>query len=493
MLLGLIFALDLLWALLAGSTGTLAYALVDEPGHLATAAVVLLGLAVTRLQARFLIPALVASVAIDLDHLPHLLGFQALTGTLPRPYTHSLGLVALLVLAAALWPRRGGRLVALGLAAGVSTHLLRDLSTGPGVPLLWPLSDGIARLDYGFYALTLTGLGSIAFVSRRSSSLARAVVTAAVGAAVLVSALTVVASPAQAHTVSIGAYVPGADNDPGLAEGLREELGRQPAILISYKNWTQAPFVYSQLDDIWETGAVPMITWEPWDDSGQGISLESIAGGAYDGYLENAARAAAGWGKPLMVRFAHEMNGSWYPWGMQPGAFRAAWRHIGRVFAAAGAANVRWVWTPYVNIDGRVPFRRYYPGNRWVDWAGLDGINWGGSFRWRSPAGVFDRSYQELLSFTSKPLVFAEVGSGESGGSKARWLSVMLNRVIPRMPHVMAVSFWSVQDDRGDLRVDSSGKALNALRRALSARLYRSSRGHVESAPIRFARRHHGR
>src|SRR3954447_15690756 len=74
------------------------------------------------------------------------------------------------------------------------------------------------------------------------------------------------AKHAAPRTVSIGAYVPGGDNNPGLIHGLENQLGRSPTIVLSYKDWTQAPFVYSQLDEIWNTGAVPMITWEPWVD-----------------------------------------------------------------------------------------------------------------------------------------------------------------------------------------------------------------------------------
>jgi endoglucanase len=134
------------------------------------------------------------------------------------------------------------------------------------------------------------------------------------------------------------------------------------------------------------------------------------------------------------------------------------------------------VWTPYANSGGHRPFSRYFPGGRWVDWVGLDGINWGGAFPWRSFNQIIGASYRELVRLTSKPIVLAETGSGEQGGNKARWVSAMLRRNIPRMSHIRAIAFWDVDDRRGDLRVDSSAASLRALRSALAKPRYRSSR-----------------
>ena len=67
-------------------------------------------------------------------------------------------------------------------------------------------------------------------------------------------------------------------------------MGRDATFVVCYKDWSQAPFVGDQLDGIWNHGAVPMITWEP-----AGVSLKRIARGSYDGYLREAAHAAAAW------------------------------------------------------------------------------------------------------------------------------------------------------------------------------------------------------
>ncbi len=64
------------------------------------------------------------------------------------------------------------------LAIGAGTQLLRDLSTGPGVPLLWPLADGDVRLPYWPYVVVLAALTAVATVRRLS---ARAAGAAAAG------------------------------------------------------------------------------------------------------------------------------------------------------------------------------------------------------------------------------------------------------------------------------------------------------------------------
>src|SRR5579875_3225934 len=86
---------------------------LDETAHLMTTLLVVwaLGPGITR---RFMVPALFASVLIDLDHVPQYLGDDVFTLGTPRPYTHSLTTVLAVVILAALWRRR--REVWLGVA-----------------------------------------------------------------------------------------------------------------------------------------------------------------------------------------------------------------------------------------------------------------------------------------------------------------------------------------------------------------------------------------
>jgi inner membrane protein len=168
-LVAAVFVADLFWGLIADSTGSLAYALIDEPAHLATCGVALLVLiaAGAPLSRRFVVAALLASTAIDLDHLPGYLGSHLLmASSMPRPYSHSVSTVVLLV-ALGLWLRGDRREIAFGLAFGVAAHLCRDLATGPGVPLLWPLSAAAVTVPYAVYAAVLLIAGAAVAVSAR--------------------------------------------------------------------------------------------------------------------------------------------------------------------------------------------------------------------------------------------------------------------------------------------------------------------------------------
>jgi membrane-bound metal-dependent hydrolase YbcI (DUF457 family) len=487
-LLATIFVADLGWALIAGSTESIAYGLVDEPAHLATCGLLLVALrwGLGRpLPIGFVAAALVASVAIDLDHLPGYLGWGLVIGELPRPYTHSAALAGVFCCIACVARRREVRDVLLGVSFGVAAHLARDLATGPGVPLAWPLSDTVVSLPYPFLGVSL-------LVCLLAVALPRGLTVARAGAPLAIAALAVGAwhsdsARAAPASAAIGIYLPGSDWEPHLIDRYAEAVGRRPALVSIYRDWSKPPFEPAFLDPIAARGAVPMVTWEPWHDWARAIPLRAISAGAQDQYIAAAADAAAAWGGPLFVRFAHEMNGGWYPWGRIPGntpaAYKSMWRHVVAIFRQRGASNVRWVWTPYVEGDRQRPFRRFYPGDGWVDWAGLDGFNWGRRFV--SFAKIFQRSYETLVGMTQKPLMIAETGSVEFGGSKPEWIRRSLNRALPRYKHVRALVWWDgVHPGKGtDVRLETSPESFSAWSEALRAGRLSRGRDFLLSTP----------
>ncbi len=489
-LVATVLVLDLLWSLIEGSTGAIAYGLIDEPAHLATCVVALLAmlaLTATKLPRRFVVAALVSSVAIDLDHLPGYLGSHLLMGSMPRPYTHSLLLVVVLVVTATLVRRRDQRQIWLGIAFGVAAHLLRDLATGPGVAFLWPLVIAPIKIPYALYAGTLVA-AMIACLPRRSLAAARGL-----AAVLLLGLLALALAPgvASARTIALGTYIRGIEDSPGLLDQYSEEVGRRPAIVGSYKRWDVAPFYRSELHEIASRGAVPMVGWEPWNEADHGYRLSAIAKGHFDDYIRRSAREAKEWEGPILVRFGQEMNGSWAPWqrgvdGTTGPRFVAAWRHIVTIFRQVGATNVSWVWCPYVN-NGDLPYMDFYPGNRWVDWLALDGFNWGEPTAWQSFPKIFDKSYRQLTRIARKPIMIAETGSDETGGSKAHWLHRTLRDQLPRLKRVRAV-VWFDAPDGADFRVDSSAAALAAFREGISAPLYSGDANLVERISRRAAR-----
>lgn len=129
--------------------GLLSTGPLDEVAHLATAALGLMVLACfVDAPRRFYVAALVASVAIDLDHIPLYLGLLGDDGQ--RPVTHSLATVVVFAVAAAVSRRH--RAVLAGVATGLVLHFARDIAEGPpGVRMLWPLNGHAWTASYWWF------------------------------------------------------------------------------------------------------------------------------------------------------------------------------------------------------------------------------------------------------------------------------------------------------------------------------------------------------
>jgi LexA-binding, inner membrane-associated putative hydrolase len=144
-------------------------ALFDEPAHLATGLVALAAFGLW-FEGPVLLAVLIGSVLIDVDHVPHVLGSGILEHGVPRPYTHSLGTI-LVVVAALAWLRnRQARRFTTVVALALAVHFVRDAAEpgGPGVSLLWPLSDHGFTIAYGWYAGAIAVLAAVALRRRRT-------------------------------------------------------------------------------------------------------------------------------------------------------------------------------------------------------------------------------------------------------------------------------------------------------------------------------------
>ncbi|MCU1515826.1 MAG: hypothetical protein JWQ75_547 [Pseudarthrobacter sp.] len=187
-----------------------------------------------------------------------------------------------------------------------------------------------------------------------------------------------------------------------------QDLGHRPAVSVSF---TGFPYTAAEKDDLQKAveqiradGHIMILTLEPMNGLAS-VTPESAAALAKDLAEFNLQ------GVPVMVRFAHEMNGSWYPWGQQPAEYVAAFRTIaGAVHSAAPGSAM--MWAP--NYGGGYPFAGgqfeakpgtaartaldtdgdggltmdddsyapYYPGDDAVDWVGMSLYHWGAQYPW---------------------------------------------------------------------------------------------------------------
>lgn len=286
--------------------------------------------------------------------------------------------------------------------------------------------------------------------------------------------------------LALGVFLAGSPEDPGRIDSYTALVGKPPAIVMWYHDWAHGGFNKGIMDGIAARGITPMVTWEPWDYTGgivqPAYALRTIASGTYDEYIRQYARDSAAWGRPFYIRFAHEMNGDWYPWGRgisgnTPADFVAAWRRVHDIFREEGATNVRWVWSPNVADANSTPYNLIYPGDAYVDWVGVVGYNWGASYSWSgwvTFAALFGPSYAQLVTLTQKPLMITEVGSSETGGDKAAWILQGLLSDLPlRFPRVRAV-LWFNANQEADWAITTSPTAFDAFRRVVESPLYQN-------------------
>ena len=250
---------------------------------------------------------------------------------------------------------------------------------------------------------------------------------------------------------------------------LESRLHHRFPLVSLYQAWgdreDEAHFPRRAVETIARLGSVPVITWEPWvKDFDAGLrpnlppiaqreyaSLTAIARGDYDFHITPWAADAAKYGKPIFLRFAHEMNDPYrYPWGPQngnrPDDFIAAWRHVHIVFQKMGATNVLWVWSPHISMPW---FEYYYPGAEYVDWVGTGVLNYGDTAtwsRWWSFDQIFGKSYPTIRGF-GKPVMITEFGTLTSGGNAAGWYSDAFRDLSEKYPAVRSVVFFNQTRD----------------------------------------------
>ncbi|WKK70412.1 glycosyl hydrolase [Rathayibacter oskolensis] len=191
-------------------------------------------------------------------------------------------------------------------------------------------------------------------------------------------------------------------------EEYSRELGQRPAVAVAFAD---VPFTDAERDEVRSAAAQLRVSGGTLL-----LTLESIDGLAAvtDDVAADIAELAASvnaTGVPVIIRFAHEMNGSWYAWGQQPAAYVETFR---RVAAAvhAGAPGAAMMWAPN-NADGYPfeggvaaaeprtadfalldttgdgvlsldddPYAPYYPGDDAVDWVGMSLYHWGSAHPW---------------------------------------------------------------------------------------------------------------
>lgn len=284
--------------------------------------------------------------------------------------------------------------------------------------------------------------------------------------------------------------------DARALELARVRTGIKPRLVSFFLMWP-APgqkweFPRASLEAIHQAGATPVITWEPMfldaKAKEQTISRQQISGGGYDVYLRGFAAACRDWGKPMIMRFAHEMNLARYHWGGgakeygpdSPSIYREMFSYVVRLFKREGAGNVLFAFCPNAESNPHPPWHgahwnrasAYYPGHDYVDILGMDGYNWGLSqtkakqgwdSRWQSFEQIFGPLRVELTRLApGKPLLVFETSSARLGGGREQWVKEALS--VMHKWRVRAVIWFQVKKEVDwRLTPEADAEALKAL------------------------------
>jgi hypothetical protein len=289
-----------------------------------------------------------------------------------------------------------------------------------------------------------------------------------------------------------------------------EQMAEKPMSVIQFSSpfadCSSSPcsfygFPTSSMESIREHGSIPFFSWAsqstPASLDEPEFQLADVIAGRYDSYIREFATAAKAWGHPFFLRFNWEMNGNWFAWmegvnGNQTGEAVTAWRHVHDIFTEVGATNASWVWCP--NVDPGHIFRSLssiYPGDKYVDWTGLDGYNHGTNpskpDRWRTFDQLYSSTYKEITETIapSKPMIVGEVGSTEYGGSKATWIREMLETVPTNYPKIRGLLWFDKYEGGMDWPIESSTSATSAFASGIQNPIYTgNSYGDIAASPI---------
>lgn len=263
---------------------------------------------------------------------------------------------------------------------------------------------------------------------------------------------------------AFGVYV-----DPWHIDEWTAGVGASPTIAAKFEAFSRRRDVDNFATEATRRGIRRiLISWEPWKPvkAKLGVYRQSypqrgyrnvdIANGSQDRYIRRVARGLATFHGTVYLRYAHEMNGFWYPWSWDARNYRRAWRRIVRLFREVGAHNVRFVWSTNPNLYESQRswirnLRLYWPGEKYVDALGSTVINFGGNKLYA--ARDFEPRLRALHQEFRKPLLITEANT--QYGGRVQWLRD-LRMMLRRYPWITAVA-WSQLPSRGAAQMRGPG------------------------------------
>ncbi len=261
-------------------------------------------------------------------------------------------------------------------------------------------------------------------------------------AAVIVLSLLATPATGQAKCF-IGAYI---EQDPIAAGDIarfERLVGKKHSSYMRYLGYGE-PFPTDWVAKVHNHDALPHIAWEPNN------GLDEVRD---DVYLHRWAQAAAEAERPILLRFASEMNGTWMVYSGNPDEYVRKWRLVHRIIKSV-APNVIMVWCPFATPRRTIPL--YYPGDDYVDWVGVNiyaVLYHDGDISQPSQRDpVDDLRYISNLYGARKPIAICEYGATHyctasqqlSSSFAAASIEQMYQAIREQFPNVVFINWFSV-------------------------------------------------
>ncbi|MFT3904497.1 MAG: glycosyl hydrolase [Niabella sp.] len=245
-------------------------------------------------------------------------------------------------------------------------------------------------------------------------------------------------------------------DDSGTPMSFYDGFEKKPSMAMMFDGWNaegSKNFPIEFCRNAEAGGYLPHVTWEPM------MGLSELISGKYDNDIKKYGEAIASFGKPVILRFAHEFNGDWYPWSIMneqlipASTYVTAFRYVHEKIREAGGLNAYWVWAPNVEngAKNQQTIESYYPGDAYVDLIGMDGYNFGTSqsfSRWQSFTDIFENLYNKVTTaYPHKPVFISEMGCSSTGGDKAAWIADMFIQLENKFPKINSFVWFNINKE----------------------------------------------
>jgi len=294
---------------------------------------------------------------------------------------------------------------------------------------------------------------------------------------------------AQGLTASLGVMDPRFKSNLDPLTEIRDNSGLDP-LFIAWTTDFSEPFPKDQCNRVWRANRIPLIIWDPLFPTESSrhpvtIKLKDIVDGEYDSYLISWASEAASFDRPVLIQFLREFNISSHPWSIESNQksaalARRAFQKVVTVFRSSRAKNVRWVWGPSVFPSTAAAWNDWedaYPGNPYVDYIGLAGLDYGGTKTSWMPLSfeqLFEQPVRRIRRLADdKPILITATSTLQMGADRQQWIREMASQLLGPLSNIRGV-IWFNQDSNWSLQAGDS-ESFRALPKQTVNEEYRKS------------------